>query len=90
MIQTYILDRSKIEEYVSYIVKANYCGAYIRKSDTLEVLEIIYDITNDRGESDEGRTDLMVNTSKYFDKMADDEELVLVGNHGFYELYVKS
>jgi hypothetical protein len=61
----------------------------------LEVLEIIYDITNDRGESgesgesDKGRTDLMENTSKYFDKMADDEELVLVGNHGFCEIYVR-
>lgn len=95
MIQTDILDRSKAEEYVSDMVGADYWGAYIRKSDTLEVLEIIYDITNDRGESresgesDKGRTDLMENTSKYFDKMADDEELVLVGNHGFCEIYVR-
>lgn len=93
LVQTWIKDREGAEENISSIACSDYWGAYIRNADTLETVEMIYDINvednRDQNDRTDGRSQLVDDAANFLDKMKDNEELVLVGNQGIFETYVR-
>lgn len=90
LLRTRVFDRNAVEREISNIVCWDCHGAYIRNTNSLEVVEMIYQLDpDDIDVGDRERIDLMNNPSKFLDKMPDDHELVMVLAQTLEDYYVR-